>query len=205
MQQVNLYQPILRKQERVFSLKTLLQGNLFVFAVLGILYGISYYQTYQLRSEHEKLQQQRQERMDQLVDLQKKFPPKAKNPQLAQEVKTKQALLDHRLKLIRELQHQNTGAGGNPGFSEQLSGLARQDVDKIWLSNISVRDEKQLTLQGYATSPDEVPKFIKRLTKESSFSGTRFTSVQISRDETNKSLVAFTLRTDDTGKGEKGK
>lgn len=203
MQQINLYQPILRKQEKVFSLKTMLQGNLLIVSVLGLLYGITYYQTYQLRTQYDALKQQRQERSDQLVELQKKFPPKTRDPRLAVQVKEKQGLLSHRQRLIRELQHQNTGAGGNPGFSEQLSGLARQDVNNIWLDQISLRDGKQLTLSGHATSPEEVPRFIQRLTNEPSFSGTKFSSVQISRDENSQSIVGFVLKSkDDSEEGQ---
>lgn len=203
MQQINLYQPILRKQERVFSLKTLLQGNLIILAVLLSLYAFSYYQTHSLRSQYEELQAQRQQRSEQLLELQRKFPPKSKDPRLAQQVKQKQALLDHRHRLIRELQHQNTGAGGNPGFSEQLSGLARQDSKSVWLDQISVRDGKQLTLLGHATSPEAVPLFIQRLTTEPSLGGTKFTRVQINRDDKNKSIVSFSLNTEDDRKGGK--
>lgn len=195
MQQVNLYQPILRKQERVFSLKTMLQGNLMVLAVLVLIYAVNYYQTYSLRSQHDSLQQARDERMQNLTELQKKFPAKKKDPGLAETIKQKQALLNHRQRLISELRHQNTGAGGNPGFSEQLSGLARQNIAEVWLEQISVRDGKQLTLLGQATSPEEVPRLIQRLTGEPSFSGTTFTSVQITRDEDNPSVIGFTLRT----------
>ena len=204
MQQINLYQPILRKQERVFSLKTLLQGNLIILSVLLLIYAFSYYQTHTLRTQFETLQSQRDERSTQLLELQKKFPPKTKDPKLAEQVKQKQALLDHRLRLIRELQHQNTGAGGNPGFSEQLSGLARQDSESVWLDQISVRDGKQLTLIGHATSPEEVPRFLQRLTAEPSFTGTKLSHVQINRDENNPSVISFELHTE-SDKKEGGK
>lgn len=196
MQQVNLYQPILRKQERVFSLKTMLQGNLMVLAVLTLIYAGNYYQTYSLRSQHETLLQTSEERTQNLIALQKKFPAKKKDPALAERIKQKQALLNHRRRLISELQHQNTGAGGNPGFSEQLSGLARQNAAEVWLEQISVRDGKQLTLLGQATSPEEVPRLIQRLTSEPSFSGTSFSSVQITRDKENPSVIGFTMNTD---------
>jgi hypothetical protein len=179
----------------------LLQGNLIILSVLLMLYAFSYYQTYGLRSQFETLQKQRMQRSQQLLELQQKYPPKIKDPRLATQVRQKQALLDHRHRLIRELQHQNTGAGGNPGFSEQLSGLARQDKQNIWLDQISVRDGKQLTLLGHATSPEAVPLFIQRLTTEPSFSGTKFSRVQISRDENNPSIIGFSLKTE-TGEKE---
>lgn len=196
MQQVNLYQPILRKQERVFSLKTLLHGNLLIVSVLALLYLNTLYQTSRLESQHTQVQQELQERSDRLAQLKKQYPPKTKDPSLADIIKKKQALLDHRQRLIRELRHQNTGAGGNPGFSEQLNGLSRQDIEAIWFERVSVRDGKALTLSGKATAAEEVPRLIQRLATEPSFSGTEFTNVLISRDESGKPLVAFELHTD---------
>lgn len=196
MQQVNLYQPILRKQEKVFSLKTLLQGNLLIIAALGLIYFFSLYQSHSLRSRHQALQQDLVQRSEDLVELQQQFPARTKDPAVAMSVEQKQSLLNYRKHLLRELQHQNTGADGNPGFSEQLSGLARQDTDSLWLDEISVRDGKQLTLRGWAKAPEEIPRHIQRLNAEPSFSGTAFSKVQISRDEDDNSVVGFRLQTE---------
>jgi len=196
MQQVNLYQPILRKQERVFSLKTLLQGNLLILAVLGLFYLNTLYQTNQLQRQHEEVQQQLEQRTARLTQLRQQYPPQTKDPSLADIIKQKQALLSHRQRLIRELRHQNTGAGGNPGFSEQLNGLSRQDVEAIWFERVSVRDGKALTLSGKATRAEEVPRLIQRLAGEPSFAGTEFTNMLITRDEEGRPLVSFELHTD---------
>ncbi len=205
MQQINLYQPILRKQERVFSLNTLLQGNLIIFGLLMLIYFISIYQSHTLEQQVEKLKQERAQHSATLTELRNKYPPKKKDLTLMEAIKSKQSLLEHRLRLVKELRHQNTGADGNPGFSEQLIGLARQHVNGLWFEEISVRDNKQLTLLGKATSAKEVPQLIQRLSNEPSFSGTIFSSVNISRDQKN-SLIAFNLRTEpEAAEGKGGK
>jgi hypothetical protein len=205
MQQINLYQPILRKQDRVFSLNTLLQGNLAIFALLLLIYFISVYQGHSLQQQVEKLKLERVQHSDTLTELRNKYPPKKKDMTLVETIKAKQALLERRLLLIKELRHQNTGAGGNPGFSEQLIGLARQHVKNLWFEEISVRDNKQLTLLGKTTSAKEVPLLIQRLASESSFNGTVFSSVNITRDSKD-ALIAFNLRTEaEEGSGKDGK
>jgi hypothetical protein len=205
MQQINLYQPILRKQDRVFSLNTLLQGNLAIFALLLLIYFISVYQGHSLQQQVEKLKLERVQHSDTLTELRNKYPPKKKDMTLVETIKAKQALLEHRLLLIKELRHQNTGAGGNPGFSEQLIALARQHVKNLWFEEISVRDNKQLTLLGKTTSAKEVPLLIQRLASESSFNGTVFSSVNITRDSKD-ALIAFNLRTEaEEGSGKDGK
>ncbi len=204
MQQINLYQPILRKQERVFSLNTLLKGNMIVFGLLMVIYFISVYQSHSLQQQIDKLKQERVQHNTTLNDLRGKYPPKKKDVLLSDEIKNKQALLDHRMRLIKELRHQNTGADGNPGFSEQLAGLSRQHVRDLWFEEISVRDNKQLTLLGKATSAREVPLLLQRLTDEPSFNGTIFSSVNISRDRKD-ALIAFQLRTEAEEKPGQGK
>jgi hypothetical protein len=205
MQQVNLYQPILRKQERVFSLKTLLQGNMIVFGLLLLIYFISIYQSHMLQEQVDKLKQERTQHSNNLADLRNKYPPQKKDVVLADTIKDKQALLEHRQRLIKELRHQDTGAGGNPGFSEQFVALARQHVRDLWFEEISVRDNKQLTLLGKTISAKEVPLLIQRLAREPSFAGTVFTSVNIARDKKD-SLIAFVLRTEpEDSKGKGGK
>ena len=82
MQQVNLYQPILRKQEKVFSAKTLLQGNLIVLLGLLLLFGYTALQTGKMSEQVEQVQRQRDEQTAQLADLARQFPPKEKDAAL---------------------------------------------------------------------------------------------------------------------------
>lgn len=203
MQQINLYQPILRKQERVFSLNTLLRGNLVIFGLLLVIYFISIYQGHSLQQQVEKLKLERTQHSNTLTELRNKYPPKKKDLALVEAIKTSQALLEHRMRLIKELRHQNTGAGGNPGFSEQLTGLARQHVKSLWFEEISVRDNKQLTLLGKTTSAREVPLLIQRLANEPSFNGTVFSSVNITRDK-KEALIDFNLRTETEADNDRG-
>lgn len=201
MQQINLYQPILRKQEKVFSLKTLLQGNLIILVALLLIYLFTLYQTRSLEGQYENMQRELTERSKSLVQLQQQFPPRNKSQTLAKQLEARQAQLAHKRRLLNELRQQNTGADGNPGFSEQLSGLARQDVEAVWLERISVRGGKQLTLQGWATAPEEIPRLLQRLAGEPSFSGTHFSQVQISRSADATPSVAFRLETADDREG----
>lgn len=202
MQQINLYQPILRKQEKVFSLKALLQGNLVILVALLLIYLVTLYQSQSLSSQYTEMQGDLAERSKTLVELQRQFPARDKSQNIVDQLERARAQLAHKRRLLNELRQQNTGADGNPGFSEQLGGLARQDVENIWLGRISVRDGKQLTLHGWATAPEEIPRLIQRLVNEPSFSGTRFTQVQISRETEPTAVIAFRLETtEDNGEG----
>ena len=50
-QQVNLYQPIFRKERRKFSAMTMLQAMGIAVLGIGLLYGYTFWQVRQLRGE----------------------------------------------------------------------------------------------------------------------------------------------------------
>lgn len=193
MQQVNLYQPILRKQEKTFSAKTLLQGNLMVLLGLALLYGYTVVQTRNMQAQLAQVQQQRDGQIKQLAELARQFPPKAKDETLQVRIEQQQAELAHKRKLLTAVTQ--LGLGGDAGFSEHLSGLARQDLPQLWLKQITLQQGQQVKLTGAAYQPEVVPLYLQRLATEKAFNGTAFHSVVIARNAEQPGLVDFNLST----------
>ena len=193
MQQVNLYQPILRKQEKIFSAKTLLQGNLMVLLGLALLYGYTVVQTRNMQAQLGQVQQQRDEQIKQLTELAKQFPPKTKDESLPPRIEQKQAELAHKHKLLSAVAQ--LGLDKDSGFSEHLSGLARQDLPQLWLQHITLQQGQQVELGGSAYQPEEVPLYLQRLATEKAFNGTAFHSVVIARNTEQSGQVDFSLST----------
>lgn len=193
MQQVNLYQPILRKQEKIFSARTLLQGNLMVLLGLALLYGYTVVQTGNMQEQLGQVQLQRDAQVKQLAELVKQFPPKAKDETLQLRIDQQQAELEHKRKLLAAVTQ--LGLGGDQGFSEHLSGLARQDLPQLWLQQITLQHGQQVELAGSAYQPEEVPLYLQRLATEKAFNGTAFHSVVISRNAEQPGQVDFRLST----------
>jgi len=192
MQQINLYQPILRKQEKVFSAKTLLQGNLLVLGGLMLLFAYTLLQTQRLQSQLDEVTQQRNERVQNLNTLRAQYPEKVKDSTLQTKVEQLRKQLQNSQALLAAVQ--NYEDSPTEGFSGQLAGLSRQDLRSLWLTHIAVRGQHQLVLEGSALSPQDIPILIQRLGVEPGFSGTSFQRVEIQANE-KTGQVDFTLNT----------
>ena len=192
MQQINLYQPILRKQEKVFSAKTLLQGNLLVLGGLMLLYVYTLLQAQQMQNQLDDATQQRNERLQRLETLRVQYPEKLKDPGLQKQVERLRKQLHNSQALLAAVK--NYEENPTEGFSEQLAGLSRQDLHSLWLTHIAVQSQRQLALEGSARSPEDVPVLIQRLGTEPAFKGTAFQYVEIQANE-KTGLVDFNLNT----------
>jgi len=192
MQQINLYQPILRKQEKVFSAKTLLQGNLLVLAGLMLLSAYTLFQTRQLQQQLDEAIQQRSDRQQQLSTLRLQYPERLKDQTLQQQIEQLRGQLQNSQKLLAAVE--NYEDNPTQGFSAHLAGLARQDLRSLWLTRIVMRGQRQLALEGSALSAQDVPVLIQRLGREPVFSGTEFQRVEIHRNE-ETGQVDFFLNT----------
>lgn len=192
MQQINLYQPILRKQEKVFSAKTLLQGNLLVFGGLMLLFAYTLLQTRQLQDQLDEATQQRNDRLATLNTLRAQYPEKVKDSSLEKQVAQLRKQLQNSQALLAAVRNYDD----NPtrGFSSHLAGLARQDLRSLWLTQITVRGQRQLALQGSAVTPQDIPLLIQRLGTEPVFGGTAFQRVEIQANE-KTGQVDFVLST----------
>lgn len=194
MQQVNLYQPILRKQEKVFSAKTMLQGNLLVLLGLILLFSYTAVQTRNMQTQLTQVRQQHDEQMKQLATLTAQYPPKEKDNSIKGRIEQAQAQLQHERKLLVAVEQ--LGLDGDSGFFEHLSGLARQDLPQLWLQRIYLQSGNQVDLAGSAHQAEAVALYLQRLTEEKAFNGTAFQSVVIARQEEQAGQVSFTLSTE---------
>lgn len=195
MQQINLYQPILRKQQKVFSAKTLLLGNLLVLVALLLLYGYTHWQTRNLQQQWEQVQAQRADRITRLQQLQAQFPPPQADANLPTEIDATRALLRERQALLRAIERQQTGV--EQRFSAQLLGLAQQVKGPLWLEQIRLAP-RQVQLHGFSTEAKGIPGLIQSLSKEAAFAGLSFEQVVIER-EAESGLLRFTLNSQREG------
>lgn len=193
-QQINLYQPIFRKERRVFSSAAMLQVcAIFVVALLAI-YGYGRTRVTSLATEVGRLRAMEHQKTQELVRLGREFPPPVKSrrleaevKRLAQEVRTKRAVLA----LLSNRQFGNT-----TGFSAHLTALARRDPRGVWLTGIDfTQGGTDLELTGAALHPSLVPRLLARLTTEPAFHGRSFAVFRMSRPHDNPEWIDFTVRT----------
>ncbi|QKT03306.1 PilN domain-containing protein [Ectothiorhodospiraceae bacterium 2226] len=190
-QQINLYQPVLRKQRKLLSAATLVQGTALVLVGLLAIYGYGLWQVRALEQQVAHAAQQQGERARQLQALAALAPARGEDT-LARSVEAAQADTAGMRRLLEVLS--GTTREGR-GFGDHLEGLARQRVDGLWITAVRVRQGgAALEVRGSAVRPELVPRLVQRLGREAAFRGMEFEVFSLQRAP-DGGHVDFVLRT----------
>lgn len=195
MQQINLYQPLFRKQEKIFSAKTIVQGA--VLVALGMLAFFVYaaWQTRGLETQLAQFQRQRDDAAQRVTELARTMPERSKSLALEQEVTRLRSELHHKQQVVAQLADRSRG--NTSGYAAHLEGLARQHLPPLWLTHIALRRGGSVVeLRGSALRPEQVPQYLQRLSAEPAFAGVEFRQFNLSRTEQTPQQVDFVLLTE---------
>ena len=178
-QQINLFNPIFLQQKKIFSTRTMAQalGVLVVGVVAMAFYGNA--RVASLQKQADTGAAQLQARQARLTAVNAEFPPRQKDPQLAAAV----AEAERQLGALREVSGvlQGGGLGNTRGYAEYFRALARQHVEGLWLTGLTITGAgNEIGVRGRALDPESVPGFLTRLTREPVMQGKGFGSLQIS-------------------------
>lgn len=180
-QQVNLYQPIFRRQRQVFSAATMLQASGVVALALLAIYAYGLWQVTGLEVEAVQLEGREKTYSAQLARL-----DPSSNQQRRQDIEQQLAELNARLsgqqRLIEVLRTQPLG--GMAGFSSHLTALARRHKPGLWLTGLRIHGAaRSLELVGKTVRPDLVPEYLLDLGKEEALAGQKFNVLEIERSD----------------------
>lgn len=200
-QQVNLYQPIFRKEEKKFSTVAMLQAVGIVALGVVLMYGYSWWHINSLRQELKRAQQNQAAAGKRLAEVTEKFGRRGSGTSLDNEIVRLEREVVAKQRMQEILQR---GVFSNThGFSDYLVSLARQHVPGVWLTGFDITGAaEQLSLSGRSTDPELVPRYMQRLSSEKTLSGLEFRVFQMSRPvpdpkdkETNAQYVEFQVKT----------
>lgn len=195
MQQINLYQPIFRKQEKVFSSRAMVEGAVLVLLGIFLFYGYGLWQTASLNKQLTATQQRQQQATNQAAQLEQLYPKQQKDPVLAKKVQQLGAEVRMKQQVMGQLADRR--AGNTAGFTEQLVGLARQRPPEMWLTQVDIRKGgASLDLEGSAYEPKQIPQFLQQLAREPAFTGLEFKYFTMDRPKKQPHQIDFTLMTD---------
>jgi hypothetical protein len=179
-QQINLYNPAFLKLKKSFSAGPMAQALLVL--LVGAL-ATSAYASWQVR-ELEKRALVSTRQLEKLKETEAaaiaQLHPREKSKDLAADIAAAEAEL-------RALQHVSDvlkrGEFGNTqGYSEYFKAVARQNVQGMWLTGLSITNPgPEIVVQGRAMQAALVPNFIARLTNEPIMKGKVFDSLNISQ------------------------
>ncbi len=180
-QQINLFDPELRRQKRIFSTRTLAQG---MAVILTVMLGATGYQAYvaadlrreaaRAKNDHDRLQRE-------TAQL-KSAPPRVPSPVLQEELRLTEAATLGRERLVDRL---NAGDFGTAdGTSHYFTALARKTADGVWLTLIQVdAANAKIALRGRVLKPELLPAYVERIGTEASLRGHMFSQMNLSARE----------------------
>lgn len=196
MQQINLYQPMFRKQKVVFSAMTMLQVSFFFLFIFASLY---IYQASKIEPYKEKVASIDAELIQlnaQVTALEATHKNKGKSKLLENEIQKLSKELEQRERISKILSSREFG--NTSGFSSYLESFAKGHVEGTWLTDVSIsQGGASLGLKGKTLSSELVPVYIQNLAKEDNLHGSSFNAMELARvvNEESGAEINFTIST----------
>lgn len=186
-QQVNLYQPIFRRQRQIFSATTMLQAiGVLGFALISI-YAYGLWQVLGLEAEAVQLEGRVKADAAQLARLDPTSSGERRR-EVEQEIARLSATLADQQRLIEVLREQPLGS--TEGFSEYLAAFARRHGRGLWLTELTINGaSRAIELVGQTIDAELVPAYLLELGKEEALAGQRFDRFEIERSEASGEVL----------------
>jgi len=203
MQQVNLYQPTIRKRWKLFSIQMTMSFALAMLVVLMVVYYFTYQSQREIAVNLQKTKLQEEGQLKRMAELQAKLYPKSKSHQMEQKLNLLKAERRQKHRVLSRLQDQSIS--NTMGFSTYFEALAKQRLPELWLTKIRIQEGgEQLFLDGSALQADLVPKYLQRLATEAAYKGRVFQTFALTRPENEAWHIDFSIGTQvDEGKSKK--
>jgi hypothetical protein len=190
-QQVNLYQPILRAEKRIFSARAIGGSLLALGACLGGLHAFGAWRTGRIERSVAIIERQVAAETSLRDGVSAALRPSRSIVELqaqALELTTDIAARERALDLVNR-----DTASPATGFAARLEALGRRQIDGLWLRTIVVGSgDGLLALQGATVDGRLVPKYLAALAEEHAFDGVRFDKLamrQARREEAPAQLM----------------
>lgn len=190
-QQINLFQPLFRKQQKVFSATTLVQIIAAVTVLLLVFFGHARWTLANMEATANNMQKQYIQLQRQISALQAVLNIPGSEAldneieQLRMKIEMRKGLLAHFDTPVTENQR---------GFYRRFRVLAEQNISDLWLEGITMEGNGHIEIRGSTSSARQIPAYIQHLSKQPELTGARFETVQLKRPDIKQSRFRFSLR-----------
>ena len=202
-QQINLFNPLFRKQKKYFSFMAMMEALAIIVLGLALIYAYVVSQRADLNRQAAEVERQHLVQQARFQKVSAELALDQAADALAS--KTNAALTDisARDAVLKQLNSGVSGSGA--GYSELLKAFARQTVSGLWLTGLQLEPGGQrLTIKGRAVQAELVPGYIQRLGREKALKGYSFERLRLDRLEGStgtipqpSGLVEFALSSGD--------
>ncbi len=194
LQQLNLYHPMFQKQEVPFAATTIAVILAVLIGAYGVTYGVTWVQLQGLEGQLEAAQERRTKIESNMEIFSSQSPDTTEDRGLLQRLEDLQRQRDIKKEGLLILE--GSMAEERVEFSSFFIGLARQNIDGLWLQRIYVRNGgDELELGGGVTYPEMVPQLLGKLSQEDVFKGHLFQVLNLQRGKQEQPFISFSLST----------
>lgn len=178
-QQVNLYQPILRAEKRLFSASAIGLGVLVLVASLGALAAFAAWRTQRVEVAVAELERQEAARLQTAQHAANALGGDVALPELEAQIAKLATQIESRERALAVVGRDGTATRG---FATRLEALGQPPVDGLWLQRI-VFDPAHggLALKGATRDPALVPQYLAALQADRSLAGEAFGAFELRR------------------------
>jgi hypothetical protein len=179
-QQVNLHQPILGAEKRLFSAHAIAVGLGMLVVCLGALAGYASWRAARVEKAIASLERQQTARLALAERAATAMRPKESVAELDAAARDLSADIGAR-ELALDVVRKGVPTPG-AGFAERLEALARRQVEGLWLKKIVLSTgDSRLAFAGATTEPRLVPAYLAALAEERPLDGARFDRLAMRR------------------------
>lgn len=189
-QQINLYQPIFRKQQIVFSAQTILWLAIGFLVLLLFWSFLVSQRVARLEAEYDRQVSAEQRAIGQLGDLQRTMPASEPSPALVQHVEQLELQRANLHESIDALDRQLPAAEIRLG--DRLDAIARQVPEGLWLTRLELGDSgEHFKVHGRALAARLVPAYLDALSDEPLLAGMGLRRIQVTAADDDIPGVIF--------------
>ncbi len=190
-QQINLFQPVFRKQHKVFSAATLAQITAAVAFLLLLLLVHASWTLANMKASADNLQQQYSHMQQEISALEDTLrTPDTES--LDNEIENLQTRIEARSELLERFD--DLAIENQNGFYNQFLTLAKQYIPGLWLEGVSVDNRARIEVRGGTLNAQLVPVYLQQLAKQSELSAMPFETVKMTRPDPEQPQIGFVLR-----------
>lgn len=179
-QQINLINPSLIKQKDFLTSVNMALSYALVALLLTGWYGYNKMQLDTVQKQRDQLAANLEQVQNTLTQATAARAPREIDKGLQQELAKLEGKYQMQTQILSTIAH-GLNESSN-GLAAYLRGFAKQSVDGLWLTGISIdNDQHAMTIRGRSLQADLLPLYIERLSKEPVFSGHEFGGLLIKR------------------------
>jgi hypothetical protein len=181
-QQINLFNPIFRKQKKYFSSVTILRALGIICLACALLVADAANRKRALRIQAAATDAMLAAKQQRLNDVRVQYAPRAKSTTLGAELAAAQMELTLLASASETIKR--GGFGDTRGFSVYFHAFARQSIDGLWLTELKIASGgAAIGVQGNTLNAELVPQYMQRLSQEPVMKGTTFSTLEIGAPE----------------------